>query len=105
MFPYSQVIPEFYHEGILDFVKGFSVSNEIIICFFFSFHFYMVDYTDRFLYDELSLHLWVEAYLIIVDDFSDTFFDLFWQYFIEYFLHQFSSVRLVCNSLFSNVFL
>ncbi|ERE89116.1 hypothetical protein H671_1g2571 [Cricetulus griseus] len=36
---------------------------------------YMVDYIDGFLYVETSLHPWDEAYLIIVDDFSDVFLD------------------------------
>ena len=44
--------------------------------FFFPFQFvYMVDYTDRFLYVEPSLHLWDEANLIMMDDFSDVFLD------------------------------
>ncbi|ERE72548.1 hypothetical protein H671_5g14947 [Cricetulus griseus] len=46
---------------------------------------YMVDYIDGFLYVEPSLHPWDEAYLIMVDDFSDVFLDLICQYFIEYF--------------------
>ena len=46
---------------------------------------YMLDFIDRFLYVELSLHLWNEADLIIVDDGSDVFLDLICQYFIEYF--------------------
>ncbi|ERE73800.1 hypothetical protein H671_5g13912 [Cricetulus griseus] len=36
---------------------------------------YMVDYIDGFSYAELSLHPWNEAYLIMVDDFSDVFLD------------------------------
>ena len=52
--------------------------------FFFQFV-YMVDYIDRFLYAKLSLHLWDEAYLVMLDDFSDVFLDSFCQYFIEYF--------------------
>ena len=45
----------------------------------------MVDYIDRFSYVEPSLHLWDEAYLIMVDDFSDVFLDLVCLYFIEHF--------------------
>ena len=45
---------------------------------------YMVDYIDRFLCVEPSLHLWDEAYLIMVGDFSGVFLDLVCQYFIEY---------------------
>ncbi|ERE67428.1 hypothetical protein H671_7g18744 [Cricetulus griseus] len=44
---------------------------------------YMVDYIDGFSYAELSLHPWHEAYLIVVDDFSDVFLDSICQYFIE----------------------
>ncbi|ERE82891.1 hypothetical protein H671_2g7114 [Cricetulus griseus] len=46
---------------------------------------YMVDYSDGFSYVEPSLHPWDEAYLIMVDDFSDVFLDLIFQYFIENF--------------------
>ncbi|ERE71159.1 hypothetical protein H671_6g15949 [Cricetulus griseus] len=46
---------------------------------------YMVDYIDGFSYVEPSLHPWDEAYLIMVDDFSDMFLDFVHQYFIEYF--------------------
>ncbi|ERE89337.1 hypothetical protein H671_1g2412 [Cricetulus griseus] len=45
----------------------------------------MVDYIDEFSYVEPSLHPWDEAYLIIVDDFSDVFLDSICQYFIENF--------------------
>ena len=36
--------------------------------FFFQF-IYMMDYIDRFSYVEPALHLWDEAYLIMMDDF------------------------------------
>ena len=42
----------------------------------------MLDYIDRFLYGELSLHLLDEADLIMVDNFSDVFLDSVCQYFI-----------------------
>ena len=45
----------------------------------------MMDYIDRFSYVEPSLHLWDEACLIIVDDFSEVFLDPACQYSIEYF--------------------
>ena len=35
----------------------------------------MVDYIDKFLYLEPSLHHWDEAYLIMVDDYFDVFWD------------------------------
>ena len=46
---------------------------------------YIVDYIDRFLYVESSLHLWNVADLIRVDDFSDVFLDSVCQNFIEYY--------------------
>ncbi|ERE70515.1 hypothetical protein H671_6g16399 [Cricetulus griseus] len=46
---------------------------------------YMVDYIDRFSNVEPFLHPWDEAYLIMIDDFSDVFLDLICLYFIEYF--------------------
>ena len=45
----------------------------------------MVDYIVGFLYVEQALHPRDEAYLIMVDDFSDMFLDSVCQYFIEYF--------------------
>ena len=43
---------------------------------------YMVDYADIFSYVQLSLHLWDEANLVMVDDGSDVFLDSICQYFI-----------------------
>ena len=45
--------------------NAFSVSNEMIICFFFQF-IYVMNYIDRFSYVEPSLHLWNDADLIFV---------------------------------------
>ena len=46
----------FYHEGAMDFLsKVFSASNEMIMWFFFFQFVFMVDYINRFLYDEPSL--------------------------------------------------
>jgi hypothetical protein len=44
-----------------------------------------VDYIDGFPYIEPSLHLWDEAYLIMMDEFFDIFFDSVCENFIEYF--------------------
>ncbi|KAK7801421.1 hypothetical protein U0070_027263 [Myodes glareolus] len=44
---------------------------------------YMMDYIDRFAYVEPTLHLWDEAYLIIMDNFSNVFLDSVCQCFIE----------------------
>jgi hypothetical protein len=66
--------------------NAFSASNEMITCFFFSFEFlYIVDYIDRFLYIEPSLHLWDETYLVMMGDHFDVFLDLVCKNFIEYF--------------------
>ncbi|ERE87726.1 hypothetical protein H671_1g3566 [Cricetulus griseus] len=43
---------------------------------------YMVDYIVGFSYVEPSLHPWDEAYLIMVDDFSDMFLYSVCEYFI-----------------------
>jgi hypothetical protein len=58
---------------VLDFVKGF-----VSIL-------YMVDYIDEFSYVELSLHFWVEAYLILVDEVFGVLLDFVCECFIEYF--------------------
>ena len=46
---------------------------------------YMMDYIDRFAYVEPALHLWDEAHLIIMDNFSNVFLDSVCQDFIENF--------------------
>ena len=46
---------------------------------------YVVVYTGAFLYIELSLYPWDEAYLIVVNDHFDVFLDSVWKNFIEYF--------------------
>jgi hypothetical protein len=46
---------------------------------------YMMDYIDGFTYVESSLHLWDEAYLIMVGDIFDMFLDSVCRCFIEYF--------------------
>ncbi|ERE84898.1 putative disks large-like protein [Cricetulus griseus] len=45
----------------------------------------MVDYIHRFSNVEPNLHTGDEAYLIMIDDFSDILLDLGCQYFTEYF--------------------
>jgi hypothetical protein len=42
----------------------------------------MMDYIDGFSYVEPPLHLWVEIYLIMVDDVFDVFLDLVCEHFI-----------------------
>ena len=44
---------------------------------------YIVDYVDGFPYIKPSLHLWVEAFLIMMDDRFDAFLDLVSEDFIE----------------------
>jgi hypothetical protein len=46
---------------------------------------YLVDYVDRFLYIESSLHPWDEAYFVLVNNVSDMFLDLVCENLIEYF--------------------
>jgi hypothetical protein len=56
----------------------FSASNEMNTCFCFCFCFYfvyIVDYIDRLLYIELSLHPWEEVYLMMMDDPLKVFLD------------------------------
>jgi hypothetical protein len=50
------------------------------MAFFFQFV-YLMDYFDRFLYIEKSLHPWDEAYLIMVDDIFDVFLYSICEYF------------------------
>jgi hypothetical protein len=78
---YSCSPRDFYHEGVLKFVKSFSAYNEMIMWGFFFQFVYMVGYIERFSFIELSLHLWDEAYLSMVDDLFDMFLDLVCEYF------------------------
>ena len=59
-----------------------------MIFFFFQFV-YMMDFIDRFSLVEPSLHLWDEAYLIMVDDVSDEFLDSVCQYLLSIFVSVF----------------
>jgi hypothetical protein len=75
--------------------NAFSASNEIIMCFFFSFEVFVlfvclfvcliVDYIDGFLYIEPSLHPWDEAYLIMIDNLFEFFLGSVCKNFTEYF--------------------
>jgi hypothetical protein len=56
----------------------------IMWVFFFEFV-YVVDYVYGFPYIEPSLHLWEEAYLIVVNDHFDVFLDLGYKNFIVFF--------------------
>jgi hypothetical protein len=62
---------------VLDLPKAFSMSNEIIMHFYFRQLDYMVDYVHGFSYIELSLYSWKEGYLIIVDDVFEALLVLF----------------------------
>ncbi|KAL6084860.1 hypothetical protein STEG23_001850 [Scotinomys teguina] len=44
---------------------------------------YVVDYIYQFMYVEPSLHLWDEAYFIMINDLFDVFLDSVRKYFIE----------------------
>jgi hypothetical protein len=52
----------------------------MFVCFFPFEFVYIVDYVDGFLYIELSMNPWDEAYIIMMDDHFDVFLDV-----IEYF--------------------
>ena len=64
----------------------------------------MVDYIDGLSYVETSLHPWDEAYLIVVDDFSDIFLDSFCHNFIVYFSIDVHEGYLSLVLLFSHIF-
>lgn len=61
---------------------AFSVSDEMILVFV-SHSVYVVDYIYWLTYVEPTLHLWVGASLIMVDDFFYVFLDLICKYFSE----------------------
>lgn len=46
---------------------------------------YIVDHFDEFLYFELFLHPWDEAYIIMMNDHFDVYFGSVFKNFIEYF--------------------
>jgi hypothetical protein len=46
---------------------------------------YIINYVDGFLYIKPSLHLWDEAYLIMMNYHFDVFLDSVWENSIEYF--------------------
>ena len=76
---------DFYHEGVLCFVKCFlSISRDDHVGFFFEI-FYIIDYIHNFPYIKPSLHPSDEAYLIIMDGCFDVFLDSVFENFIEYF--------------------
>ena len=83
------IFPRLLSRRVLNFVKCFSASNEMIVFFFFEFV-YIMDYIDVITYIEPSLHLWDEAYLIMMDDHFDVFLDSVCENFIEYFFHRYS---------------
>ena len=71
----------FIIKGCWNLSKTFSASNEMIMCSFF----FQFVYIDGYSYVELSLHLWDEANLIMVNNVSDELLDWVCQDFIEYF--------------------
>ena len=81
--PGTPEVSKTFNMKVLDFGKGFlSILWDDNAIFFFQFV-NMLDYFDGFSYTEPSLHLWDEAYLIIVDDVFDVFLDSVCKYFIE----------------------
>ena len=79
MFRYVPCIPDFFKTFIIKgcwiLLEDFSASNEMIMWVFFFQFAYMVDYIGSFVYVKPSLHLWDEAYLIMVGDVSDVLLD------------------------------
>jgi hypothetical protein len=66
--------------------NAFLASNEMGICFLFSFEFiYIMDYIDGFLYFKPSLRPWNEAYLIMIDNLFDVVLDTVYKDIIYYF--------------------
>jgi hypothetical protein len=64
----------------------------------------MVDYLNRFLYIEPSLHPWDETCLIMLDDVFDVFRDLLCEYFMQYFcINVCKRNRLKFSFIFENV--
>jgi hypothetical protein len=60
-------------------ILGFGLISTVVFVFEFV---YIVGYVDEFLYIEPSLHPWVEAYLVMMDDLFDVFLDLVCENFI-----------------------
>ena len=69
-FSYAHFLKSFNHKWVLNFVKGFSVSIEIII-WFLSFNINMVYHIDLFVYIEESLHIWNKPNLVMVYELFD----------------------------------
>jgi len=84
MFRYVPCIPDFCNtfnrKGCWILWKAFSVSNEIIMGFFF----FQFVHNWIFIYWTV-LHLRDKAYLVLMDDVFDVFLDSVLKYFIEYF--------------------
>ena len=57
---------------------------------------YIVDYSDGFLNTEPSLHLWDDAYFIMINGF-DVFLDLVCKNFIQYFWSKALFVGYLCG--------
>lgn len=79
---YSQILWDFSHESMLDFIKGFSLSKEIIIRFsllslsvqqIILISMYEVDYIYLCMYIEQSLYPWDETDFIIMGNLYDVF--------------------------------
>jgi hypothetical protein len=68
---------------VLDLIKGFFCiySDDQVVFVFASIN--VLYYIYRFAYVEPTLHPWVEANLVMVDDLSDVLLDSVCHYFIE----------------------
>jgi hypothetical protein len=66
--------------------KIFSASSEMIMwCYFFFRFVYMIEYPDRLLYIETSLHLCNKSYLMVMNAVFDAIMYSVCEYFNEYF--------------------
>lgn len=70
----------FIMKGYCILSKDVSISNEMIKSYFYV-QFIIVDYIYWFSYIELSLHLWDEAWLMMMNDLFDEFLDSDCKYF------------------------
>ena len=89
MFRYGPSIVDlsnvFNMKGCCILSKTFLASKEMILWFFFFEFVYIVDCINGFSYIKPTLHLWDEAYLIVVNDGFDVLLDFVLKNFIKYF--------------------
>jgi hypothetical protein len=75
----------FIRKGCWILSNAFSASDKDDHVVFVLEFVYIVDYVNGFPYIKPSLHLWNEAYLIMIDEHFDVFLDSVSENYIEYF--------------------